>query len=150
MFVGRDVGCYMCWFATWGVPCYSTIKKILKLSCEKHAPRGHQRLNPWPPASRLRPLITPPASCLCPNKIFVLAILCPSNFEMSIRDPKRIQMKKLSTTKFYNFLRSTTFILVVSPSEVVCKIWISNLRNSNVVFHDKMISNEKVVNYKVS
>ena len=29
------------------------------------------------------------------------------------------------------------------------KIQISNLTNSNVVFHDKMISNEKVVNYKV-
>jgi len=27
---------------------------------------------------------------------------------------------------------------------------ISNLRNSNVVLHDKMISNQKVVNYKVS
>ena len=57
--------------------------------------------------------------------------------------------EKLSTIKFYNFSRSTTFILVVSPSEVTYKIWISNLRNSNVVFYDKMISNEKVVNYKV-
>ena len=166
--------------------------------------RSHRRSNPCRPASRLWPLTTPPTSCLCPNKIFVLAILCPSNFEMSIRDPKRIQMKKLSiiarvqlpeiwnfgqcstfvfiwqlvfnhglirlktfvsqfptklcnqfffrlylmlhariarfdvmTTvalfrnlgwelntriKFYNFLRSTTFILVVSPSEVIYKI----------------------------
>ena len=64
-------------------------------------------------------------------------------FEISIWDPKRIQMKKLSTTKFYNFSRSTTFILIVSPSEVVYKIWISNLRNSNVVFLDKMNSNKK-------
>jgi len=24
------------------------------------------------------------------------------------------------------------------------------LRNSNIIFHDKMISNEKVINYKVS
>jgi hypothetical protein len=58
-------------------------------------------------------------------------------------------MKKLSTTKFYNFSGSITFILVVSPSEVIWKIPISNLRNSNVVFRDKMISNEKTVNYKV-
>jgi hypothetical protein len=58
--------------------------------------------------------------------------------------------KKLSTTKFHNISRSTTFILVISPSEVVYKIWILNLRNLNVVFHDKMISNEKVVKYKVS
>ena len=45
-------------------------------------------------------------------------------------DPKS---KKFSTTKLYNFLRSTTFILIVSPSEVVWKIQILNLRNSNVV-----------------
>jgi hypothetical protein len=55
----------------------------------------------------------------------------------------------LSTTKFHDFSRSATFILVVSPSEVVYKIWISNFRNSNVVFVD-MISNQKVVDYKVS
>jgi hypothetical protein len=59
-------------------------------------------------------------------------------------------MKKLSTTKLYNFSRSTTFILVVSPSKVVYKIWISNLRNSKVVFLDKMFSNKEVVDYKVS
>ena len=45
---------------------------------------------------------------------------------------------------------STTFILVVSPSEVIYKIWISNLRDSNVVLYDKMILNQKVVNYIVS
>ena len=45
---------------------------------------------------------------------------------------------------------STTFILVVSPSEVIYKIWISNFKNSNVIFIDKMISNQKVVNYRVS
>ena len=117
---------------------------------EKRALHGHRRSKPRPPASRLQSLTTPPASCFCPNEIFVLAILCSSDFEMSIWDPKRIQMKKLSTTKFYNFSRSTTFILVFTLSEVVYQVWISNFRNSNVVFHDKMISNEKVVNYKVS
>ena len=34
----------------------------------------------------------------------------------------------MSTTKFYNFSRSTTFILVVSPSEVVYEIWIQLCR----------------------
>ena len=24
---GHDVGSYTCWFATWGVPCHSTIKR---------------------------------------------------------------------------------------------------------------------------
>ena len=38
---------------------------------------------------------------------------------------KWIQMKKLSTIKFHNFSRSTTFILVVSPFGVIYKIWIS-------------------------
>ena len=28
--VGHDVGCYVCWFATWGVLCHSTVTKILK------------------------------------------------------------------------------------------------------------------------
>jgi hypothetical protein len=95
----------------------------------KNARCGHRRLNPWSPASRLQPLTTPLASRLCLNEIFVLGILCLFDFEMSIWDSKRIQMKNLSTTKFYNFSISTTFILVVSPSEVVYKIWISNLRN---------------------
>jgi hypothetical protein len=58
-------------------------------------------------------------------------------------------MKKLSTIKFHNFSRSTTFILVISPFEDILKIQILNFRNSNIVFLDKMISNQKVVNYKV-
>jgi hypothetical protein len=58
-------------------------------------------------------------------------------------------MKMLSTTKLHNLLRSTTFILIVSSSEVVYKILISNLKTSNVFLYDKMISNHKVVNDKV-
>jgi hypothetical protein len=58
-------------------------------------------------------------------------------------------MKKLSTTKLHNFSRSTTLVLVVSSFEVILKIQNSKSRNSNIVFLDKMISNEKVVNYKV-
>ena len=56
---------------------------------------------------------------------------------------------KLSTTKLHNFSRFTTFVLVVFPFEVILKIQNSNLRNSNIVFLDKMTSNEKVGNYKV-
>ena len=63
--------------------------------------------------------------------------------------PNRSQIERLSTIKLYKFLRFTTFILVVSPSEIVWKIQILNLRHSNVISLDKMISNEKVVNYKV-
>jgi hypothetical protein len=59
-------------------------------------------------------------------------------------------MEKLSTTKFHNFSRFTTFVFVVSPSEVIYKNLNLNLRNSNVVFDDKKISNEKLINYKVS
>jgi hypothetical protein len=47
---------------------------------------------------------------------------------MCIWDYKRIQIKRLSSTKFYNFSRFTTFVLVKSPSEVKWKIWISNMR----------------------
>ena len=60
-----------------------------------------------------------------------------------------IVVKKLSTTKFYNILRPTTFIFVGFPSEVVWKIRILNFLNSDVVFVDKMTSNQKVANYKI-
>jgi len=43
-------------------------------------------------------------------------------------DPKRIQIKKLSTSKFHNFSRSTTFVLEVSSSEIVYEIWSSLCR----------------------
>jgi hypothetical protein len=54
------------------------------------------------------------------------------------------------TIKLHNFLRSTSFILIVSTSESVYKIWIFNLKNSHGFLNDKMISNQKVDNYKVS
>jgi hypothetical protein len=54
------------------------------------------------------------------------------------------------TIKLHNFLRSTSFILIVSTFETVYKIWILNLETSHEFFNDKMISNQKVVNYKVS
>jgi hypothetical protein len=65
--------------------------------------------------------------------VFILLILyyieCKSFFRS-----KWIQIKNLSTAKFHNFLRSTTFNLEVSPFEVVYKIWISNLGDSSLVF----------------
>jgi hypothetical protein len=53
------------------------------------------------------------------------------------------------TIELHNFLRSTSFILIVSTFETVYKIWILNLKTSHEFFNDKMISNQKVVNYKV-
>ena len=47
---------------------------------------------------------------------------------MFVWDHKRIQIKKLSTTKFHNFSRSTTFVLEVSSSEIVYEIWSSLCR----------------------
>jgi hypothetical protein len=54
------------------------------------------------------------------------------------------------TIKLHNFLRSTSFILIVSTSETVYKIWILIFKTSHEIFNDKMISNKKIVNYKVS
>ena len=50
--------------------------------------RGHQCLNAQPLASLVRPLTTSFIKHLCPNEIFVLDILCLSDFEMNIWDPK--------------------------------------------------------------
>jgi hypothetical protein len=58
-------------------------------------------------------------------------------------------MKKLSTTKLHNFSRSTTFVLVVSPFQVILKIQMSNLKNLNIVFLDKMTSNKKLSTIKL-
>jgi hypothetical protein len=54
------------------------------------------------------------------------------------------------TIKLHNFSRSTSSILIVSTSEAVYKFWISNLKTSHDFFNDKMILNQKIVNYKVS
>ena len=59
-------------------------------------------------------------------------------------------LKMWPTIKLYNFLISTNSILIVSTSETVYKIWILNLKTSHEFFNDKMISNKKVDNYKVS
>jgi hypothetical protein len=55
----------------------------------------------------------------------------------------------MSTTKFYNSLIPTTFMLVVFYFKVVFKIQNLFFLNSDVVFVDNMTSNKKVVNYKL-
>ena len=59
-------------------------------------------------------------------------------------------LKMWPTIKLHNFLISTNSILIVSTSEIVYKIWILNLKTSHEFFNDKMISNKKFDNYKVS
>jgi hypothetical protein len=54
-----------------------------------------------------------------------------------------------STVKLHNFLRSISSILIVFTYEAVYKIWISNLKTSYEFFNNKIISNQKIVNYKV-
>jgi hypothetical protein len=46
-------------------------------------------------------------------------------------------LKRLSTTKFYNFWSYTTFILVFFLSEVVCKICILNFTNLDAIFESR-------------
>jgi hypothetical protein len=59
-------------------------------------------------------------------------------------------LKIWPTIKLHKFSRSTSSILIVSTSEAVYKIWISNLKISHDFFNDKTIPNQKIVNYKVS
>jgi hypothetical protein len=99
---------------------------------------------PTTSSSRVHSSTTTPHCHMCLELILVPYILYKTEHKLIIWGPKRFQIKKLSTTKFHNFSRSINFISVVSPSEVIYKIWISNLRNSNVVLHYKMISNKKL------
>jgi hypothetical protein len=56
---------------------------------------------------------------------------------------KRIQIKNLSATKFHNFSRSTTFMLGVSPFEVVSKFEFQIREFQTEFFIDKMTLNKK-------
>jgi len=71
---------------------------------------------------------TAPHSHLCLYYIFFPHRLYWTECKLLVLGPKRIQIKNLSTTMFHNFLRSTTFILVVFPFEIVYEIWISLCR----------------------
>jgi hypothetical protein len=63
---------------------------------------------------------------------------------------KLIDLKMWPTIELHNFSRSISSILIVSTSDAVYKIWISNMKTSHKFFNDKLISNKKIVNYKVS
>jgi hypothetical protein len=54
------------------------------------------------------------------------------------------------TIKLHNFSRYTSYILIVSTSDAINKIWTLNLKTSHDFFNDKMILNQEIVNYKVS
>jgi hypothetical protein len=57
-----------------------------------------------------------------PYAVLVLLILYNTECKSVFRGTKQIQIKNLSTTKFLNFLRSTTFVLGVFPFEVIYEI----------------------------
>jgi hypothetical protein len=61
-----------------------------------------------------------------------------------IWDTKWIYLKMWPIIKLHNFSRFTCSILIISTSEVVYKIWISNLKTSHELFNNKMISNQKM------
>jgi hypothetical protein len=97
-------------------------------------PPGSRRgSNMRPPPSRKAYYTTTTQTHMRPYPVFILLILYYTECKLFLVS-KRIQIKNLSTTKFHNFLRSTTFVLGISPFEVVYKICISNFRDSNLVF----------------
>jgi hypothetical protein len=61
---------------------------------------------------------------------------------MKIWDSKQIQMKKLLTTKFYNFLRSITLVSSFLHWKSFEKFEIQMWGNSAIIFLEQMISNE--------
>ena len=58
-------------------------------------------------------------------------------------------MEKLSTVKFHNFSSYNFYIGSFSIRGHLQNLNFK-LKNSNVVLDDKMISNKKIINYKVS
>jgi len=58
------------------------------------------------------------------NYVTSFVILYLACIKITIWGLKLFQIKKFWTTKFHNFSRSTTLMLWVFPSEVICKIWI--------------------------
>jgi hypothetical protein len=92
---------------------------------------------------------------LCLVCSFVAHILQPNECKLLVLDRKRIQIKKLSTKNLNNFWSSTTFILTLFSSEVVCKIWILNLTNLDTIFErrndfKKTLSTIKFYNFQRS
>jgi len=63
---------------------------------------------------------------------------------------KQFQNKKLSTTKFHNFLRFTEFLGSFFYPRSFEKFKFKNFLIKDVVLYDKMNSYEKIVKYKIS
>ena len=99
----------LCQVASWGIFC---------------ALHGRQDLNPQPP-SCVTFSTTAPHSHLYLYSIFFPTYYTKLIVNYLFEALNEVKLKKLSTTKFHNFSRSTTFILAVFPSEVVYQIWIS-------------------------
>ena len=62
---------------------------------------------------------------------------------------KIILNKKVINNNVTSLFDIYTLFFVVSPSEVIWKIQILNVRNSNLAFLEKIISNVKFINCKV-
>jgi hypothetical protein len=80
---------------------------------------------------------TTPHTHKCPYAVLILLILYYTECKSVFWGTKQIQIKNLSTTKFHNFLTSTTFMLVVFPFEVNYEIWISNFISFTIWFQIK-------------
>jgi hypothetical protein len=80
---------------------------------------------------------TTPHTHMCQYAVLILLILYYTECKSVFWGTKQIQIKNLSTTKFHNFLRSTTFMLVVFPFEVNYEIWISIFISLTIWFQIK-------------
>ena len=83
---------------------------------------GRWDSNMWPSPHGLNSLYNYTTASYMSRFVLVSHILYSIECKLFVWDPKWIQIKKLSTIIFYRLLRFTTFILIVSPSEVVYKI----------------------------
>jgi len=72
--------------------------------------------NPWPPYCVSLSLTSAPYCHLCSYCISIPHILYQTTCELIVWGPKWFQIKKLSTTRFHNFLDIYNFLYGVSPS----------------------------------
>jgi hypothetical protein len=80
--------------------------------------RAKQR--PRPPL-RMHPPLPLHHTLMHSYTVLILLILYYTKCKLLLCGSKLILNKKLQTTKFHNFLRSTTFILLVAPFKVIYK-----------------------------
>jgi hypothetical protein len=88
------------------------------------------------PASSRVSLVTTTLQChMWLNGTNIPLVFSLPDFGISSWSPKWIQMKKVSTGKMQMSPITTTFVLVISLSDILWKKWISNVRNTNIIFH---------------